>query len=195
MAKASLETVKVSRFVSPEGWWKLAGGTTPGIPHNKRAPRQGCWKNRPMSSTHCALHYHFVFGTKKLDAAIHKEWRQRLHSYLGGTIKSANGIPIAIGGVADHVHLLVGLRPTHQVSELLRDIKRQSSAWVHQEICDRRFQWQDGYGAFTVSTSGIRATCAYIESQEEHHRTKTFQEEYVAFLKKNGVEYDPQYLW
>jgi len=147
-----------------------------------------------MSSTHCALHYHLVFGTKNLDAMIHEEWRQRLHAYLGGTVKAADGIPMAIGGVANHVHLLVGLRPTHQLSELLRDIKRQSSAWVHQEIHERLFQWQDGYGAFTVSTSRIQAIRDYIEGQEEHHRTKTFQEEYLAFLKKNGVEYDSRYL-
>ncbi len=109
-----------------------------------------------MSSTHFALHYHLVFGTKDQEATIGRGWRDRLHAYLGGCVGAIEGVPTAIGGVADHVHLLVSLRPTHQLSEVLRDIKSKSSGWVHADIGDRSFGWQDGYGAFTVSPFATR---------------------------------------
>jgi len=96
-------------------------------------------------------------------------------------------VPVIIGGVIDHVHLLVSLKPTHQISEVLRDIKRKSSEWVHKEIGDRGFVWQDGYGVFSVSLSQIPTVRRYIENQEDHHRTRTFREEYV--------EFDERYLW
>ncbi|HYY15329.1 MAG TPA: transposase, partial [Gammaproteobacteria bacterium] len=101
----------------------------------------------------------------------------------------------AVGGTADHVHMLVGLRATHCLADVLREIKRPSSQWVHETLGVAEFAWQEGYGAFTVSASGIAAVKRYILRQEEHHRKKTFQEEYVAFLRRSGVEYDERYLW
>ncbi|MHA3771882.1 IS200/IS605 family transposase [Verrucomicrobiota bacterium sgz303538] len=148
-----------------------------------------------MPSTYFSLHYHLIFGTKLQQPTIHREWRDRLHAYLGGCIKNLNGVPTAVGGVSDHVHLLVSLRATHQISEILCDIKRHSSAWVHTEIGERAFGWQDGYGAFTVSPSMLDTVRHYIGRQEEHHRTRTFHEEYVEFLTKHGVAYDARYLW
>lgn len=126
--------------------------------------------------------------------SITAEWRERLHAYLGGAVKTLGGIPEVIGGVADHVHLLVGLRATHCLADVLRDIKRVSSLWVHETIGDRSFAWQDGYGAFTVSASQLPVVRRYIERQEEHHRTRTFREEYVELLPKSGVEYDERFL-
>ena len=138
---------------------------------------------------------HVVFSTKDLHPFIADEWRNRLHEYLGGLIRAADGIPEAIGGTADHVHLLVGLRATHSLSSFVQDIKQSSSRWIHETVSVKNFAWQPGYGAFTVSVSNRDAVKEYIANQTEHHRTKTFQEEYVAFLQKHCVEYDEKYLW
>jgi len=148
-----------------------------------------------MPATHLSLHYHVVFSTKGRHPFIAETWRGRLHEYFGGLIRSADGIPDAIGGTDDHVHLLIGLRATHKLSSFVQDIKQSSSHWIHETIGVKDFAWQEGYGAFTVSTSNRESVKEYIAKQEDHHRTKTFQEEYLAFLKKHGVEYDERYLW
>ena len=148
-----------------------------------------------MSSTHLSLHAHVVFGTKHQRPLIDAEWRPRFHAFIGGAIRTLEVVPEAVGGVADHVHLLIGFRATHRLADVMRDVKRVSSAWVHETIGDKEFQWQDGYGAFSVSASAREKVKTYIANQEEHHRKKTFQEEYVELLKLSGVEYDPKYLW
>jgi putative transposase len=147
-----------------------------------------------MPSTHLSLHYHIVFSTKDRVRSI-RDWRERLHGYVGGIIQNLGGIPEGIGGVEDHVHLLVGLRATHCLADVVRDIKANSSGWVHTDIGDRSFAWQEGYGAFTVSAQNTPAVREYIRNQEEHHRTRTFQEEYVEFLKRGMVDFDERYLW
>lgn len=148
-----------------------------------------------MPSTHLSLHYHIVFSTKDRRPWIDAAWRARLHEYLGGLIRAADGIPEIVGGPADHVHILVGLKATHTLSLFVQDIKQTSSRWIHETIDVKDFAWQQGYGAFTVSVSNVDAVKEYIANQEEHHRKKTFQEEYVAFLQKHRVEYDEKYLW
>ncbi len=126
---------------------------------------------------------------------MQKDWRGRLHAYLGGIVPDLGGVPEKINGVEDHVHLLVGLRATHRVADVLKEIKAASSKWVHQELRQSLFVWQEGYGAFTVSASQLEAVKNYIANQEEHHRRKSFQEEYLEFLEQYGVEYDEKYLW
>ena len=148
-----------------------------------------------MASTHLSLHYHVVFSTKDRAPIITAAWRERLHAYLGGVVKNVDGIPEAIGGIADHVHLLIGLRATACLADVVRDVKSVSSRWVHDEIGDRAFAWQEGYGAFTVSASQRQPVREYIARQEEHHRKWTFQEEYIELLNRSGVEYDGRYLW
>jgi REP element-mobilizing transposase RayT len=148
-----------------------------------------------MPSTHLSLHYHLIFSTKERHPHIATDWRDRLHAYLGGIVRTLDGIPEAVGGMADHVHLLVGLRATHCLADVLRDIKAESSRWVHEEIGRRTFSWQEGYGAFTVSASQRETVKGYIAQQEKHHRRRTFQEEYLTLLGKHGVEYDERYLW
>ena len=148
-----------------------------------------------MPSTHLALHVHVAFSKKDRMPFIQPEWRDRLHSYLGGVVNNLGAIPEAIGGVADHVHLLLGLRATHALAPVVRDIKAGSSRWVHEEIGLSKFSWQEGYGAFSVSPSQCQVVKDYIAGQEEHHRTKSFQEEYVDFLKKCCVEFDERFLW
>lgn len=151
-------------------------------------------KSRIMSSTHLSLHFHIVFGTKHHRPLIAPGWRERFHAYLGGAARTLDAVPEAVGGVADHVHLLLGLRATHRVSDVMRDVKRASSSWVHETIGDRQFEWQDGYSAFTVSASLLATVKNYIARQEEHHRKQTFKEEYLELLKRSGVEFDERYL-
>ena len=137
-----------------------------------------------MSSTHLSLHYHVVFGTKNHEPMIEAAWRAKLHAYLGGIIRAADGFADSVGGVSDHVHLLIGLRATHRLADVLRELKSVSSGWVHDEIGIRSFAWQEGYGAFTVSASQREAIRKYIDRQEEHHRTRTFRDEYLALLRR-----------
>ena len=147
-----------------------------------------------MSSTHLSLHYHIVFGTKKHEPVIQTAWRADLHAYLSGIIRTADGIAESVGGVAVHVHLLIGLRATHRLADVLRELKSVSSSWVHNEIGMHAFAWQEGYGAFTVSASQCKSVRVYIEQQPEHHRTRTFREEYLEFLRRSGVEFDERYV-
>ena len=148
-----------------------------------------------MPSTHLSLHYHIVFSTKERREFIAEPWRERLHAYLGGCLRTLHGIPEAIGGTKDHVHILAGLRATHALADVIRDIKRPTTEWMHEGAHMPDFRWQDGYGGFTVSASDIPQVKAYIAQQDEHHRKKTFQEEYVEFLKANGIEYKEEFLW
>ena len=148
-----------------------------------------------MPATHLSLHYHLVFSTKERYPLILQKWRSDLHAYLGGIVKGLNGVPLAIGGVADHVHLLVGLRATHRLDYVLRDVKANSSGWVHKTIGQRKFEWQSGYLGLTISPSQVERVKRYILNQENHHRRKSFQDEYLELLKLGGIEYDERYLW
>ncbi len=147
-----------------------------------------------MPSTFLALHYHIVFSTKDRSPWIADTWRERLHEYLGGTVNGLGGFSQGVGGVADHVHLLVGLKATHCLADFMRELKKASSVWVHQEIKLAEFAWQEGYGAFTVSPTARDGVRRYIANQAEHHRVKTFREELEAFLKASGVKYEDRYL-
>jgi putative transposase len=147
-----------------------------------------------MSSTYLSLHYHLVFGTKNREPLIMPEWRGRLHEYLGGTIAGFGGFPQGIGGMSDHVHLLIGLKATHCLSDIVRELKKASSAWIHETVHFSSFAWQEGYSAFTVSATARESVRNYIAKQEEHHRLRSFGEEFVAMLEKAGIKYDPKYL-
>jgi putative transposase len=147
-----------------------------------------------MSSTFLALHYHIVFSTKDRAPLIDTHWHERLHEYLGGTVAGLEGVTQGVGGVADHVHLLVGLKSTHRLADFMRELKKASSAWVHREIKLRKFAWQEGYGAFTVSATARSSVRKYIANQAEHHRVKTFREELEEFLKQAGVKYEDRFL-
>jgi REP element-mobilizing transposase RayT len=148
-----------------------------------------------MPSTHLSLNYHLIFSTKNRTQLITDFYRDKLHSYLGGIIRNIGGIPDTIGGTANHVHLLVGLKATHRIDYVLRDIKSGSSEWVHEQEGTHQFSWQDGYGAFSVSSSALPQVRKYILNQMEHHRKKTFEEEYREFLIKSGTKFDERYLW
>jgi REP element-mobilizing transposase RayT len=173
--------------------WKLASHEVAGNCTTKQCVPQGTPEKMP--ATHLSLHFHIVFSTKDRHPFIADEWCARLHEYLGGLVRAADGIPEAIGGTADHVHLLVGLRAMHSLAPFVQDIKQTSSRWIHETIGVNNFAWQPGYGAFTVSVSNCGTVKEYIANQADHHRTKTFREEYVAFLQKHQIDYDEKYLW
>ena len=147
-----------------------------------------------MASTYLSLHYHLVFGTKNREPIINDAWRLRLHEYLGGTIRGLGGIATEVGGMADHVHLLVSLRATHNLADVVRELKKASSIWVHDEIGLRTFAWQEGYAAFTISATVCEGVGKYIRNQQEHHRHRSFREEVEEMLTKAGVAFDPRYL-
>jgi putative transposase len=148
-----------------------------------------------MPSAHVSIHIHIIFSTKNRRPLLEAEWRGRLHAYLGGAVRNLEAVPVAIGGTADHIHLLLGLKSTHRVADVMRAIKRGSSNWLNDALDVRGFAWQSGYGAFSVSPSALDPVVRYIAQQELHHRRKTFQEEYLEFLNKSGVVFDERYLW
>ncbi len=147
-----------------------------------------------MPSTFLALHYHLVFSTKDREPWIAGSWRERLHEYLGGTVNGLGGFSQGVGGTADHVHLLVGLKATHCLADFMRELKKAASVWVHQEAKLRGFAWQEGYGAFSVSPTARNSVKRYIANQAEHHRVTTFREELERFLKAAGVRYEDRHL-
>ena len=149
-----------------------------------------------MSHTYANLLYHVVFSTEGRTRRIDVDLAPRLHAYLGGIVGELDGKALTVGGTADHIHMLISLRPTVSVADALRVIKTNSSRWVHEQWPNRpAFGWQTGYAAFTVSQSALGAVRTYIARQEEHHRKMTFQEEFILLLKRHGVEYDERYVW
>ena len=144
--------------------------------------------------SYISLHTHIVFATKNRLRLIHPTWRGRLHEYLGGIVKGLDAFSQGIGGVEDHVHLLVGFKSTHRLSDFMQELKKSSSVWVHDEIGVKEFSWQEGYAAFSVSPTARPSVKNYIANQEEHHRRKSFKEELIELLDKAGIEYDPKYL-
>ena len=149
-----------------------------------------------MAHTFANLLTHLIFSTKDRLPSIRPEFKADLWAYLGGIARGLEGQALIVGGAADHAHLLVWLPPTLAVSDCLRVVKANASRWVHEiHSPQSQFAWQTGYGAFSVSQSNVPGVVKYIQRQEEHHKKVTFQEEFVAFLKKNNVAYDPRYIW
>jgi REP element-mobilizing transposase RayT len=149
-----------------------------------------------MPSTYTNLLYHIVFSTKQRISLINTESQEELYRYIGGIIRAEGGVQLEIGGMSDHLHILAKFKPAISVSEMLAKIKANSSKWVNDhKMKFRKFGWQEGYAAFSVSESQAPAVAEYIRNQEEHHRKQTYQEEFLALLKRHGIEYDPRYLW
>jgi REP element-mobilizing transposase RayT len=149
-----------------------------------------------MPASHTNLLYHIVFSTKERRPLITPALQAELYPYIGGIVRSERGILLDVGGMPDHVHLVARLRADVALADLVRLVKANSSKWANErrDLTDG-FAWQTGYGAFTVSQSQLPTVRQYVQTQERHHRRKTFQEEFVALLKKHGIEYDERYLW
>lgn len=133
-----------------------------------------------MPSSHTACYVHLIFSTKDRLRLILPEWEFRLHSYMGGIIRGLDAIPLTIGGVEEHVHALTRLKSKHRLDYFLRDLKGDSSEWVHKEVT-KSFEWQKGYGAFSVSPTAVESVRRYIERQKEHHKREDFKTEYVVY--------------
>lgn len=147
-----------------------------------------------MPQTYSHLLVHLVFGTKERHPWITAEVQTELHPYLGGIAKNIDAAALATGGVADHVHLLIRYPPRLAVSEIARTLKSNSSKWIHERWPGMLFQWQDGYAAFSVSESNRDKVIAYINNQQEHHRTRPYSEELAELLERHGVPYDLRFL-
>ena len=148
-----------------------------------------------MGHTYTALHYHIVFGTKDRVPSITPDIQKRLSDYIGGIVRAESGVLIAMGGMPDHVHLLASFHSTTCVADMTRRIKANSSKWLHENPRGMRgFAWQAGYAAFTVSRSSLEDVEAYIQNQPAHHASLSFEEEFVALLKRHGIRYDERYV-
>ncbi len=148
----------------------------------------------PHSFIVCRMHC--IFSTRERQPLITPEMAARLHPYLAGIARQNKIIPHAVGGTEDHVHLLVDLPSTMAVAKALQLIKGGSSKWIHQQFPQtQRFAWQEGYGAFSIGISLTGKTIRYIQTQSEHHRVKTFKEEFLDFLRRYEMEYDERYIW
>jgi REP element-mobilizing transposase RayT len=149
-----------------------------------------------MGSTLTNLIYHVIFSTKDREPAIIPEIRDEFHRYLGGIVKGEGGVLLQIGGMPDHIHMVIKLKPIYALSEIMKKVKGSSSKWINEQnrLMDR-FSWQEGYGAFTVSESQTAAVIRYVGDQENHHRTLSFKDEFLLILNRHEVEYDARYLW
>jgi len=147
-----------------------------------------------MASTYLSFHYHLVFSTRNREEFLVEAIRPRMHEYLAGTVLGLKGHCRAVGGTADHIHLLIGLGATQTFSDFVREVKKASSKWAHEQDSLQRFAWQEGYAAFTVSASAAGDVQKYIANQVEHHRKRSFRDELKMMLDKSGVAYDERYL-
>ena len=148
-----------------------------------------------MSDSYTNLLYHIVFSTKDRRPLIMPDYESRLYDYIGGTIRGMGGITLEMNGTKDHVHLLTKLRPDLALSDVLRNLKANASGWMHDVFPEaKNFAWQRGYGAFTVSDSNVEEVRRYIRDQKDHHKKLSFRDEFIQFMKANGIEYDDRYV-
>jgi len=149
-----------------------------------------------MGHSFSSILFHCVFSTKERQPSIGADLRPRLWPFLGGIARENDMKALTVGGVEDHVHILLSLPSTLAIAKAIQLLKGGSSLWIHNTFPTQSgFAWQEGYGAFSLGISQVEDTKRYIESQAEHHRKTTFQEEFLAFLKKHNLEYDERYIW
>jgi REP element-mobilizing transposase RayT len=139
--------------------------------------------------------FHCVFSTKDREKAIAPELQERLWAYLGGIARKYDMTALGVGGTDDHVHLVLSLPSNSSIAGAMQKIKGGSSLWLHERCGLAGFEWQKGYGAFTIGCSQVDATLAYVAGQKEHHKKRDFQAEFLAILKRHGIDYDPRYVW
>jgi putative transposase len=149
-----------------------------------------------MAGTYSQIYIQVVFAVKGRDNLLQKPWCSEVFKYMSGIIKAKNQKPIIINGVSNHVHLFIGLKPSMALSDLIRDVKNNTSNFINEQKYVRgKFSWQEGFGSFSYSHSHISQVYQYILNQEEHHRKRTFKEEYLEFLKMFEIEYDEKFLF
>ncbi len=149
-----------------------------------------------MANTYTQIHIHAIFAVQNRLSIIKDEWQNDLYSYITGIVTNHGHKMMQINGMPDHVHMLIGLRPVQSLSELMKYVKQDSTKWINQNrFINGRFSWQEGFGAFSHSKSQIPGVIKYIREQEEHHRKRTFREEYTDFLEKFDVDFDERYIF
>lgn len=149
-----------------------------------------------MANTYSQLYTHLVFAVKGRQSLIQEDWKETLYKYISCIIRNQNQKLMIMNGMPDHVHLLIGMKPDMNTSDLVRDIKSHSSKWIHEQgFVKGKFEWQEGFGAFSVSQSQVPRLIDYIQNQELHHAKRSFQEEYVGFLEAYQIDFKPEYLF
>ena len=149
-----------------------------------------------MANTYTQIFLHVVFSVKGRQNLIQKIWRDELYKYICGIVNGKKQKIYAIGGVADHIHILVSIKPDITISDLVRDIKANSSKWINDKrFVVGKFKWQEGFGAFSYAKSQLDAVISYINNQEQHHKKQSFRDEYTELLQKFNIEYDEKYLF
>lgn len=149
-----------------------------------------------MPGTYSQIYIQIVFAVKHRDALIHQTWDERLYQYITGIVQNKEQKMLAINGMPDHIHLLLGMKPSCCLSDLVREIKKSSTEFITEnKLCKFKFNWQEGYGAFSYSQSQLDDVIGYIMNQKEHHKKKTFREEYTGFLKKFNIDYEEKFLF
>jgi len=149
-----------------------------------------------MANTYTQCYFHLVFSVKSRDALIKKDWKNELEKYITGIVQHYNHKLLAIGAMPDHIHILIGYNINKLIPDLVEEIKTSSNKFIKENVLSKfRFGWQKGYGAFTYSHSDIDRVVKYILNQEEHHRKKSFREEYFEILRKNEIEFKDEYVF
>ena len=149
-----------------------------------------------MANTYTQIHIQAVFSVHNRDCIIDKQWKDELYKYITGIIQNHNHKLLAINGMPDHPHIFFGMRPAQSLSYLMQQVKEDSSKWINKrKFTPCKFSWQEGYGAFSYGKSQVRQVIEYIERQEEHHKKKTFMEEYKKNLKMFEIEYDERFIF
>lgn len=149
-----------------------------------------------MSSTFSQIYIQIVFAVKGRESLIHSSWEEELYKYISGIIRNKEQKLIAINGMPDHIHILIGMKPTCSLSDLVREIKKSSNEFIKEKAFVKgKFNWQEGYGAFSYSHSSLDNVIAYIKNQKEHHIKKSFKDEYLELLHKFDIEFKPEYLY
>jgi putative transposase len=147
-------------------------------------------------STYSQIYIQIVFAVKYREALIHASWEDELFKYITGTIQNKGQLLIAINGMPDHIHILIAMKPSCCLSDLVREVKKSSTEFIKEKKFVRgKFQWQEGFGAFSYSQSALDNVINYIKNQKQHHRKKTFRQEYIEFLEAFDIEYKEQYLF
>jgi REP element-mobilizing transposase RayT len=149
-----------------------------------------------MPNTYTQLHIQFVFAVKFRASLIKPDWKERLLKYITGIFQANNHKMIQINCMADHIHILIGMRPHQSISSLIQNVKTESSKWINaQGFCKTKFAWQEGYGAFSYSKEDVKNVINYIQNQEQHHKKETFLQEYTHFLKTFKIDYEEKYIF
>lgn len=149
-----------------------------------------------MANTYSQIYIQIVFAVQNRDALIDYSWENELYKYITGIVQNKEQKLIAINGIPDHIHILIGMKPTCNLSDLVREIKKSSNIFIYEKRLSKfSFKWQEGFGAFSYSHSQLGNVVSYIQNQKEHHKKATFKDEYLEFLEKFEIEFDGNYLF